>query len=89
MDVLDRAAIVSPDGRSVTFTLSAGGRLIEGVIDRAALEEYFWLPTSADAARTLRTFENGRERIVAVARRKWLARQDAVIRLGAHDFVLR
>ncbi|MEZ0606015.1 DUF1488 family protein [Paraburkholderia sp. IW21] len=89
MDVLDHAVAVSHDGRSVTFTLSAGGRQIEGVIDRTALEEYFWLPTDADAARTLRTFDDGRERIVAVARRKWLARQDAVVRLGAGDFVVR
>lgn len=89
MDVLDHAAVVSPDGRCVTFTMSTGGRQIEGVIERGALEEYFWLPAGADTARTLRIFADGRERIIAVARRKWLARRDTVVRLGAHDFVIR
>ncbi|MGF6768658.1 hypothetical protein P3T18_001128 [Paraburkholderia sp. GAS199] len=89
MDVLDHTAAISPDDRSVFFTLSAGDHPIEGVIDRSVLEEYFWLPANADAARTLRTFEDGRERIVAVARRKWLAHRNAAVRLGAPDFVIR
>jgi hypothetical protein len=59
------------------------------VIERAALEDYFWLPTGADTARILRTFADGRERIIAVARRKWLAHQDTVVRIAAHDFVVR
>ncbi|WP_120295032.1 DUF1488 family protein [Paraburkholderia sp. BL23I1N1] len=76
MEILDRAPAVSPDGRAVVFTLSIHGREVEGAIARDALEEHFWLPRSADATLTLKTFEHGRNRIVAVAQRKLLARPD-------------
>jgi hypothetical protein len=89
MDVPDRAAAVSPDGRVVVFMLSIRGREVEGVVARDALEEHFWLPRNADATRTLRTFENGRNRIVAVAQRKLLARPDEPLRLTVSDFVTR
>jgi Protein of unknown function (DUF1488) len=89
MEVLDRAPAVSPDGRAVVFMLSIRGREVEGAIARDALEEHFWLPRSADAARTLKTFENGRNRIVAVAQRKLLARPDERLSLTANDFVAR
>lgn len=87
MELLDRAPAVSPDGRAVVFMLS--GREVEGAIARHALEEHFWLPRSADATRTLKTFENGRNRIVAVAQRKLLARPDDRLSLTANDFVTR
>jgi hypothetical protein len=67
MEVLDRAPAVSPDGRAVVFMLSARGRDVEGAVARAALEEHFWLPAGADPARTLKAFEDGRNRIVAAA----------------------
>jgi hypothetical protein len=89
MEVLDRAAAVSPDGRAVVFMLSIRGREVEGAIARDALEEHFWLPRSADATRTFKTFENGRNRIVAVAQRKLLVRPDEPLRLTANDFVTR
>ncbi|AXL53949.1 hypothetical protein DSC91_007637 (plasmid) [Paraburkholderia caffeinilytica] len=89
MEVLDRAAAVSPDGRAVVFMLSARGRDAEGAVARAALEEHFWLPPDADAARTLKTFENGRNRIVAVAQRKLLARPDEPLWLTVNDFLTR
>jgi hypothetical protein len=89
MDVPDRAPAVSPDGRVVVFMLSIRGREVEGAIARDALEEHFWLPRSADAPRTLKTFENGRNRIVAVAQRKLLARPDEPLRLTVNDFVTR
>ncbi|MFM0068325.1 DUF1488 family protein [Paraburkholderia aspalathi] len=89
MEVLDRAPAVSPDGRAVVFMLSARGRDVEGAVARAALEEHFWLPRDADAARTLKTFENGRNRIVAVAQRKLLARPDEPLRLTVNDFLTR
>ena len=60
MEVLDRAPAVSPEGRVVVFMLSTRGRDVECAIAREALEEHFWLPRGADAARTLKTFENGR-----------------------------
>ena len=89
MEVLDRAPAVSPDGRAVVFKLSARGRDVEGAVARAALEEHFWLPPDADAARTLKTFENGRNRFVAVAQRKLLARPDEPLWLTVNDFVIR
>ncbi|RDJ98256.1 DUF1488 family protein [Paraburkholderia lacunae] len=89
MEVLDRVAAVSPDGRAVVFMLSARGRDVEGAVARDALEEHFWLPPDADAARTLKTFENGRNRIVAVAQRKLLARPDEPLWLTVNDFLTR
>jgi hypothetical protein len=89
MEVLDRAAAVSPDGSAVVFMLSIRGREVEGAIARGALEDHFWLARSADPARTLKAFENGRNRIVAVAQRKLLARPDEPLRLTANDFVVR
>ncbi|MDT8843541.1 DUF1488 domain-containing protein [Paraburkholderia fungorum] len=89
MEVLDRAPAVSPDGRAVVFMLSIRGREVEGAIARDALEEHFWLPHGADATRTLKTFENGRNRIVAVAQRKLLARPDELLWLTVSDFVAR
>ncbi|AJZ56898.1 hypothetical protein OI25_7515 [Paraburkholderia fungorum] len=89
MQVLDRAPAVSPDGRVVVFMLSIRGREVEGEIARDALEEHFWLPRSADATRTLKIFENGRNRIVAVAQRKLLARPDEPLRLTVNDFLTR
>jgi hypothetical protein len=89
MEVPDRAAAVSSDGRAVVFTLSVRGRVVEGAVAREALEQHFWLTRGADAARTLRTFGNGRNRIVAVAQRKHLARPDEPLWLTAGDFVSR
>jgi hypothetical protein len=87
MEVLDRTPAVSPDGRAVVFMLSIRGCEIQGAIPRDALEEHFWLPRGADATRTLKTFENGRNRIAAVAQRKLLARPDESLRLTVNDFM--
>jgi hypothetical protein len=89
MEVLDRAAAVSPDGRAVMFMLSIRGREVECAVAREALEEHFWLPRGADATRTLRTFGNGRNRIFALAQKKLLARPDEPLRLTKSDFVTR
>lgn len=76
MEVLDRAAAVSPERRAVIFTLSIRGHEVECAVARDALEEHFWLPLGADATRMLKTFESGRNRIFAVAQRKYLAPPD-------------
>jgi Protein of unknown function (DUF1488) len=89
MEVLDCAAAVSPDGRAVVFMLSIHGREVKGAIARAALEEHFWLPRGADPTRTLKTFEAGRNRIVAVVQRKLLTWPNEPLRLTVNDFVTR
>ncbi|KAA1004371.1 DUF1488 domain-containing protein [Paraburkholderia panacisoli] len=89
MQVLDRVPAVSPDGHAVVFMLSIRGREVEGAVALDALEEHFWLPGGAEAARTLRTFKNGRSRIVAAAQRKLLARPDEPLRLTVNHFVTR
>ncbi|MEZ2311622.1 DUF1488 domain-containing protein [Paraburkholderia sp. RCC_158] len=89
MEVPDRSPAVSPDGRAVVFMLSIRGREVEGAIARDALEDHFWLSRSADPAHTLKAFENGRGRIVAVAQRKLLARPDEPLWLVANDFLIR
>ncbi|CAE6848020.1 hypothetical protein R75465_07029 [Paraburkholderia aspalathi] len=89
MEVLDRAPAVSPDGRAVVFMLSIRGREVEGAIARDALEQHFWLSRGSDATRTLKTFENGCNRIVAVAQRKLLVRPDEPLWLTVNDFLTR
>ncbi|CAB3808588.1 hypothetical protein LMG28614_06841 [Paraburkholderia ultramafica] len=89
MEVLDLAAAVSPDRRAVVFMLSIRGREIECAVARDALEAHFWLPRDAGEMLTLKTFENGRNRIVAVAQRKLLARPDGRLWLAANGFVTR
>lgn len=89
MELLDLSAAVSPDGRAVVFTLTIRNREVECALAREALEEYFWLQRGADEARTLKTFENGRKRIVAVAQRKLLARPSERLWLTSSDFVAR
>ncbi|REE06513.1 uncharacterized protein DUF1488 [Paraburkholderia sp. BL27I4N3] len=75
-EALDRAPAISPDRRAVVFTLSLCGLEVEGVIARDAPEECFWLPRGTHGTLRLTTFENGRNRISAVAQRKRLARPD-------------
>ena len=80
MQVLDCPPAVSSDARAAAFTLSLRGRQVEGAIARDALEENFWLTRRADATRPLKTIGAGRNRIVAVAQRKFLALTTAYAR---------
>jgi len=89
VEVLDRAPAVLPDGRAVIFMLSIRGREVDGAITRDALEEHCWLPRRGAVTRSLKTFENGRNRIVAVAQRKLLARPDEPLWLAVNDFLIR
>ncbi|WP_328807410.1 DUF1488 family protein [Paraburkholderia elongata] len=65
---------MSPDGSKIAFRSSERTGFAECVISREALEAHFWLPPGADEVRTLKTFADGRERIIAVAERKMRAR---------------
>jgi hypothetical protein len=89
MDVLDFAPGVSSDGGEIAFRLSERMGSAECAITREALEVHFWLPPGADASRMLKTFANGRNRIVAVAERKMLARPDQPVRLTSNDFITK
>ncbi len=75
-EAFDRAPAISPDRRAVVFALSLCGLEVEGVIARDASEGCFWLPRRTNGTRRLTTFENGRNRIFAVAQRKRLAPPD-------------
>ena len=86
MDVVDFVAGVSSDGSAIAFRLSGRIGDVECAITREALEVHFWLPVGADASRMLRTFADGRNRIVAVAERKMRARPGQPVRLNSHDF---
>ncbi|MFL9921644.1 DUF1488 family protein [Paraburkholderia fungorum] len=89
MDVLDFVPSVSADGSRITFRLSERIGSAECAITREALEAHFWLPVGADASRMLRTFVDGRNRIVATAERKTRARPGHPIRLTSHDFATK
>lgn len=89
MDVVDLAPEVTPDRRAVVFRLCDRDRDIECTITREALEEHFWLPPAADESRALKTFADGRRRILAMAERRARARTDRPVRLTTGDFVAR
>lgn len=89
MDVVDLAPGVSPDGRAIIFRMSGLKRDVECAITREALEECFWLPTGADGARMLKTFADGRQRIIAAAERKLRARPDQSVQLTIADFLAK
>lgn len=89
MAAVDVAPGVSPDGRAIIFRLSDRRRDIVCAITREALEEYFWLPAGADEVRMLKTFADGRQRILAVAERKMRVRPDQPVRLTIDDFLTK
>jgi hypothetical protein len=87
MEILDELEpTVSADGRVVNFVLTARGRDLECAVTREALEQYFWLQHGATQARVLKTFEDGRKRITALAERKMLARPGERVLLTINDF---
>jgi hypothetical protein len=86
MDVLDSAPSVSADGSSIAFRLRQATGFAECVITREALEVHFWLSPRADASRMLKVFDDGRNRIVAVAERKMRARPGHPVQLTSRDF---
>ncbi|MFM0551253.1 DUF1488 family protein [Paraburkholderia sediminicola] len=87
MEAPDFAPTVSPDGSKIAFPLSERTGFAKCVISREALEEHFWLPPGADEVRMLKTFADGRERIIAVAERKMRARPHQPVRITVADFL--
>ncbi|CAG4885620.1 DUF1488 family protein [Paraburkholderia saeva] len=89
MEIVEFEPSVSPDGRAVVFVLSLRGRDHECSVTREALEQHFWLQHGAAEARILRTFDDGRKRIFAVAERKLLANPGGRVVVTANDFGTR
>ncbi|CAL8480759.1 protein of unknown function (plasmid) [Caballeronia sp. S22] len=86
MEALDLEAQISANRRGVIFVLAGKAGTVECLIARAALEACFWLPPDADDAKTLKTFQDGANRIYAVAHRKLLAHPSARLELTTADF---
>jgi hypothetical protein len=86
MDVLDFAPSVSADGSRIYLRLSQAIGFAECAITREALEVHFWLARCGDASLMLKAFDDGRNRIVAVAvaEKKILARPCNPVRLTSH-----
>jgi hypothetical protein len=74
------------DGNAVSCAIEASGRSVTAMISRAALEQHFWLRSDANANHMLRTFTDGRHRIVAVAERLALRSGAAEVKLDSADF---
>jgi hypothetical protein len=73
-------------GHAVAFELIDAGRVVKCTVSRESLQHYFWLQPDADDARVLKIFNDGRQRIVAVAERKARRLATASIHLEAADF---
>lgn len=73
-------------GLAVAFELVAAGRVVKCTVSRESLQHYFWLQPGADDARVLKIFNDGRQRIVAVAERKARRLAATSIHLEAVDF---
>ncbi|GJH22789.1 DUF1488 family protein [Caballeronia novacaledonica] len=69
MEALDCEPQISANRCGVTFVLAGKNGAVECKITRAALEASFWLPTDADDAKMLITFQDGANRIHSVAHR--------------------
>jgi hypothetical protein len=87
---MDATNLVGPavvdGGHAIAFEVIAAGRVVKCTMSRQLLEHYFWLQPNADDARMLKTFNDGRHRIVAIAERKALRLAAASIHLEASDF---
>jgi hypothetical protein len=79
-------AIVADSGHAVGFDVTVAGCVVKCTVSRESLQHYFWLQPDADDARMLKTFNDGRHRIVAIAERKARRLAIASIHLEASDF---
>jgi hypothetical protein len=90
MMAMDATNSVEPSvvdgGHSVAFELVAAGRDVKCTMSREALQHYFWLQPDADDARMLKTFNDGRHRIVAIAERKRFDSRPLLFTSGRQTF---
>ncbi|MFL9896128.1 DUF1488 family protein [Paraburkholderia sp. RL17-381-BIF-C] len=89
MQVLDFAPGLSPDGSRIAFHLSERTGSAECAISREAFEAHLWLPPGASEVRTLKAFDDGRNRIVAVAEWNMRTRPGPPVCLTSRDSVTR
>ena len=81
----DEATVVD-GGLAVVFEFIAAGRVVKCKVSRESLQHYFWLQPGADDARVLKIFNDGRQRIAAVAEREARRLAATSIHLDALDF---
>jgi hypothetical protein len=80
-----RVTVATGDG-GVLFEVVSAGHAVRCSIGRNALERCFWLPAAADEVRLLKTFSDGKRRIVAAAERKALRLTTDSLNLTSSDF---
>lgn len=85
-EVISEAPRVLPDKSGVAFCITSGKTSADCVVSIRALEDWFWLPRGADAARVLTTFSDGYGRIRAVAERRVRASAGQPVYLKTDDF---
>jgi hypothetical protein len=73
-------------GQAIAFEVIAAGRVVKCTVSRESLQHYFWLQPDANEARVLKTFNDGRRRIVAIAERKARRSATASIHIAVSDF---
>src|ERR1700692_3907001 len=79
-------ALVADGGLAVAFEFIAAGRVVKCTVSRESSQGYFWLQPGADDARVLKIFNDGRQRIIAIAERKARRLATVSIHLEAPDF---
>ncbi|MDR5804941.1 DUF1488 family protein [Caballeronia sp. LZ001] len=89
MDSMLMAPNLSDDGSVLTFTIVFRGRVVQCGITRDALVQYFRVPADAVEQRFLRAYENGRQRIHAIAERKIRASMHEPVIVSVSDFAHR
>ena len=78
--------VVVDGGHAIAFELVAAGRVVRCTVSRESLQDYFWLQPGADDVRMLKIFNDGRQRIVAIAERKARRLAATTIHLEMSDF---
>ena len=87
MDVTNSVEPTVVDGgQAIAFEVVAAGRVVKCTVSRESLQDYFWLQPDADDARMLKTFNDGRRRIVAIVERKARRLATLSIHLETSDF---
>jgi hypothetical protein len=87
MDSTLTAAYLANDRSMVVFAIFCQGRLVQCGVSREALVQCFWAPADASERRLLQAYEDGRQRITAVAERKIRALAREPVILTVADFV--